>query len=56
MQAMGVKAFRVIRAARGVLKFGYEPEALAYDRILLELIEHRRAIVTDASGSRRWRG
>jgi hypothetical protein len=39
-----------MRAARAVLASGYEPEAQVYDRILVELAEHRRAIVADPTG------
>jgi hypothetical protein len=48
---MGARAVRVIRAARAVLACGYEPESRANDRILIELIEHRRAILDDPTGA-----
>lgn len=47
---MGVRIFRTIRAAMAVLSIGYEPEARALDRILVELMAHRRAIIDDPSG------
>ena len=47
---LGVRAFRVIRAARAVLSHGLENEALAHDRILVELNAHRRAILDDETG------
>lgn len=48
---IGVRALRVIRAARRVLSVGYEPEARAHDRILIELQAHRGAILADPSGA-----
>jgi hypothetical protein len=50
LAGVGVRALRVIRAARAVLGAGYEPEARAHDRILFELLAHRRAILDDATG------
>lgn len=47
---IGVRAVRVIRAARAVLARGYEGEARAHDRILVELQAHRRAILDDLTG------
>jgi hypothetical protein len=47
---IGIRTFRVIRAARGILAFGYEREAPALDRILVELQAHRREIMEDESG------
>jgi hypothetical protein len=47
---IGIRTFRVIRAGRAVLAFGYEREAPALDRILVELQAHRREIVDDQSG------
>ena len=47
---MGVRAFRVIRAGLAVLRSGWEPEARAHDRILVELNAHRAAIIKDPSG------
>lgn len=56
LQAMGVRALRVMRAARSNLATGYEPEALVHDRILLEFVAHRKAIVLDSTGeeTRAW--
>jgi hypothetical protein len=48
---MGARAVRVIRAARAVLACGYEAESRANDRILVELLEHRRAILADPTGA-----
>jgi hypothetical protein len=47
---IGVRALRVIRAGVAVLRYGWEPEARAHDRILVELNAHRSAIVNDSSG------
>ena len=47
---IGVRIFRTIRAARAVLAAGYEPEARAHDRVLLELLAHRNAIRDDPTG------
>jgi hypothetical protein len=47
---IGIRTFRVIRAGRAVLAFGYEREAPALDRILVELQAHRRTILKDESG------
>jgi hypothetical protein len=44
---IGARALRVMRASRAVLVVGYEPEARALDRILVELLAHRQAIVAD---------
>lgn len=49
-QYIGIRAFRVIRAARAVLSVGYEAEARAHDRILVELQAHRVAIMEDETG------
>lgn len=49
-QVIGIRVFRTIRAAMAVLEIGYEPEARALDRILIELVAHRRAIQGDPSG------
>jgi hypothetical protein len=49
-QVIGIRVFRTIRAAMAVLEVGYEPEARALDRILVELIAHRRTIQGDPSG------
>lgn len=51
LELMGARGFRVIRAARAVLERGYEAEARAHDRIIVELEEHRRAIVEDTSSA-----
>jgi hypothetical protein len=47
---IGIRTLRVVRAGRAVLAFGYEREAPALDRILVELQAHRRAILDDQSG------
>src|SRR5918994_2655029 len=47
---IGVRIFRTIRAARSVLAAGYEPEARAHHRVLLELLAHRDAIRDDPTG------
>ena len=47
---IGARAVRVIRAARAVLARGFEGEARALDRILVELQAHRRSILEDPSG------
>jgi hypothetical protein len=39
-----------MRAARATLAAGYEAEARAHDRVLVELLEHRRAILADTTG------
>ncbi len=53
---IGARAVRVIRATRALLTLGYEIEALTYDRILSELMIHRRAVITDETGdeARKW--
>ncbi len=51
MSIVGTKALRVIRAARAVLASGFESEAGALDRILVELMAHRRAILDDPTAS-----
>lgn len=50
LQAMGVRALRVIRAARCSLASGYEPESLAHDRILIEFVAHRKEVLEDGTG------
>jgi hypothetical protein len=50
MQFIGVRALRTVRAARASLAVGYEPETRAQDRILVELVEHRREILTEDTG------
>jgi hypothetical protein len=47
---LGIRMFRTIRAARWVLAAGYEPEARAHHRVLLELLAHRNAIRDDPTG------
>src|SRR6266487_1775069 len=47
---IGAHTVRVIRAARVVLASGFESEARALDRILVELMAHRQAILNDPSG------
>jgi len=48
---IGIRALRGMRAARAVLAAGYEPEAHALDRVLIELQAHRGAILADATGA-----
>ena len=48
---LGVRGLRVIRAGRATLVYGWEPEARAQDRVLVELAAHRSAILSDASGT-----
>lgn len=50
LQFMGIRAVRVVRAARATLASSYEPETRALDRILVELLAHRRAILDDSTG------
>lgn len=47
---IGAHAVRIIRAATAVLATGYENEARSLDRILVELMAHRRVILDDPSG------
>jgi hypothetical protein len=47
---IAARGLRVIQAARPVLAAGYELEALAHNRIIVELVEHRRAIRDDETG------
>jgi hypothetical protein len=56
MQYIGARALRVMRAARSTLASGYEAESRAHDRVLVELLEHRRAVLDDPSGkqARSW--
>lgn len=49
-QIIGIRIFRTVRAAMAVLAIGYEPETRALDRIIVELIAHRKAIDEDPSG------
>jgi hypothetical protein len=53
---IGARALRVVQAARPVLAAGYELEALVFDRILVELVTHRRQVLLDATGdeARQW--
>jgi hypothetical protein len=53
---IGVRALRVIQAARLMLAAGYEREAMVNNRIIVELVEHRRAIREDETGeeARQW--
>jgi len=53
---IGVRALRVVQAARPMLAAGYEREAMVNNRIIVELIEHRRAIREDTTGeeARQW--
>lgn len=48
---MGAHSVRVIRAARAVLSCGFEAEARAFDRILVELMAHREAMLGDPTGA-----
>ena len=47
---IGAKALRSMRAARAVLAVGYEWEAQPFVRIIVELLEHREAILADETG------
>jgi hypothetical protein len=53
---IGVRALRVVQAARLMLAAGYEREAMVNNRIVNELVEHRRAIREDERGeeARQW--
>lgn len=53
---IGIRIFRTARAASAVLGIGYEPEARALDRIVVELVAHRNAIQNDPTGeeAHRW--
>lgn len=53
---IGVRMFRAMRAASAVLSIGYEPEARALDRIIVELVAHRKTIQADSTGdeAERW--
>lgn len=55
-EVIGIRMFRTIRAAMAVLATGYEPEARALDRILVELMAHRKVILDDPTGNeaQRW--
>jgi len=55
-RVIGVRVFRSVRAAMAALSIGYEPEARALDRVLLELATHRDLIQSDPSGetASRW--
>ncbi len=50
LQYIGARALRVMRAARYTLGAGYETESRAHDRVLVELLEHRRAVLEDTTG------
>jgi hypothetical protein len=52
LQIMGARALRVIRAARATLMYGYEGEVGAQDRILVELLVHRAAVLNDKTRGR----
>jgi hypothetical protein len=56
LMTMGVRALRVVQAARPTLAAGYEFEALVYNRIIVELTIHRRAMLKDETGeeARQW--
>lgn len=49
--SIGARGLRVVRAGRATLACGWEPEARAHDRILVELSAHRQAITEDPSGT-----
>jgi hypothetical protein len=49
-QVIGIRMLRAIRAAMAVLASGYEPETRALDRVIMELLAHRRVILADPSG------
>lgn len=53
---IAARGLRVIQAARPTLAAGYELEALVHNRIIVELVEHRRAIRDDETGeaARKW--
>jgi hypothetical protein len=53
---IAVRGLRVIQAARPTLAAGYELEALVNNRIIVELVEHRRVIRKDETGeaARKW--
>ena len=51
LQIMGARALRVIRAGQATLRYGYEPESRAQDRVLVELREHRSAVLGDPTGA-----
>lgn len=55
-RVVGVRVFRTVRAAMAALSIGYEPEARALDRVLVELATHRDLIQGDPSGeeANRW--
>jgi len=48
---IGIRGWRAMRAARAVIAVGYEGEARAYDRIIVELMAHRHAILEDHTGA-----
>lgn len=50
LQYIGARGLRVMRAARATLAAGYEGESRAHDRVLIELLEHRRGILADTTG------
>jgi hypothetical protein len=52
----GIRAFRAVRSGMAVLSVGYELEADAMNRVLLELFVETRAAVDDQSGdiARQW--
>jgi hypothetical protein len=53
---IAARGLRVIQAARPVLAAGYEYEALVHNRIISELVAHRKAIREDLTGeaARKW--
>jgi hypothetical protein len=53
---MGVLAVRAARAAMAVIVVGYEPEAMTYKRLLLELHSRAQRVADDKSGeyARQW--
>lgn len=53
---LGSRGLRAVRAGRAVLACGYEAEARAQDRVVLELAAHRKAILADETGAEadRW--
>lgn len=55
-RVIGIRIFRTARAASAVLSIGYEPEARALDRIIVELVAHRNTIQDDPTGeeAHRW--
>jgi hypothetical protein len=47
---IGIRGWRAMRASRAVLATGYEVGSRALDRIILEVVLHRRTILEDPTG------